>query len=75
MHSIDVAEATMRFAELLRRVQAGEEVVLTHENEPVARIVPAAVSGRKPRFGAGRGLLTVGDDFDEPLDDFAPYTQ
>ena len=49
--------------------------MLTQENEPVARLVPAAASSRKPKFGAARGLLTVADDFDEPLDDFAPYTQ
>lgn len=74
MHSVDVSQVELRFAELLRRVQAGEEVIVTRENEPVARIVPASTSTRKPRFGAASGLLTVADDFDEPLDDFAPYT-
>lgn len=74
MHKIDVAEATIRFAELLRRVQAGEEVVVTEEDAPIARIVPAGAAAHKARFGAARGLLQVRDDFDEPLEDFAPYT-
>jgi prevent-host-death family protein len=74
MHRIDVAEATVRFAELLRRVQAGEEVVVTEENAPIARIVPAGATTHKARFGAARGLLQVREDFDEPLEDFASYT-
>jgi prevent-host-death family protein len=74
VHIIDAAEAEAQFAEVLRRVQDGEEVLVTRANEPVARIVPATAHVRKPRFGAARGLLHVRDDFDEPLDDFAPYT-
>lgn len=26
------------------------------------------------QFGAGKGLLTMSDDFDEPLEDFKDYT-
>lgn len=74
MHVVDVAQAEARFAELLGRVQAGEEVLLTRADEPVARLLPAGSSSRRPRFGAAKGLLHVRDDFDEPLEDFAPYT-
>jgi prevent-host-death family protein len=74
MHVVDVAQAEARFAELLGRVQAGEEVLLTRADEPVARLLPAGTSSRRPRFGAAKGLLHVRDDFDEPLEDFAPYT-
>lgn len=64
----------MGFAELLRRVRAGEEVLVTQANEPVARIIPAMVSRSRPRFGVAKGLLHVHDDFEEPLEDFTPYT-
>ena len=34
----------------------------------------AATDDRPPRqFGSLKGLITVPDDFDDPLDDFAPY--
>lgn len=36
---VNIAEAKARFAELLRRVEAGEEVVIARGNEPVARLV------------------------------------
>jgi prevent-host-death family protein len=74
MHVVDVAQAEARFAELLGRVQAGEEVLLTRADEPVARLLPAGSSSRRPRFGAAKDLLHARDDFDEPLNDFAPYT-
>jgi prevent-host-death family protein len=74
MHVVDFAQAEARFAELLERVQAGEEILVTRANVPVARITPAAPRCNRPRFGAGKDLLRVGADFDEPLADFAPYT-
>lgn len=33
---------------------------------------PAAERPRR-QFGSAKGLITVPDDFDEPLDDFKPY--
>lgn len=39
MTSIDAAEATMQFAPLLKRVERGEEVVITRHGKPVAKLV------------------------------------
>ncbi|MBW8727450.1 MAG: type II toxin-antitoxin system prevent-host-death family antitoxin [Inquilinus limosus] len=44
MH-ISVSEAKGQLTELVRRAEAGEEVVLTRFGQPVARLVPEA---RKP---------------------------
>lgn len=74
MHVSDFAQAQAQFAELLGRVQAGEEIVVTRADVPVARITPAVPQQKRPRFGAAKGLLRVGNDFDEPLADFAQYT-
>lgn len=43
----------------------------------VLSVAPRAdVPAERPRrqFGSVRGLITVPDDFDEPLADFEPYT-
>lgn len=32
-----------------------------------------ADSRPKPRFGSGKGMFVMHEDFDEPLDDFAEY--
>ncbi len=39
---IPITEARARLSELVRRAEAGEEIVLTRHGKPVARIVPAA---------------------------------
>ena len=29
----------------------------------------------KPQFGSAKGLIKIGTEFDEPLEDFKPYTE
>jgi prevent-host-death family protein len=40
--NIPVSDAKGQLTELVRRAEAGEEVVLTRHGHPVARLVPAA---------------------------------
>jgi prevent-host-death family protein len=65
---VGVHEAKTHLSRLLRRVSAGEEIVITSGGEPVARLV--AVEPRQRRvLGADRGRFDVPDDFDAPLPD------
>lgn len=53
---------------LLRRVEAGEFIVLTRDEQPVAELRPVTPERRQPRpFGLAAGQFTVPDDFDAPL--------
>ncbi len=63
--TIDVAETQL--SKLIRRAQAGEEIVIVRGKEPVARLVPVAAADRRRVFGAMRGRARVGDAFFEPL--------
>ena len=37
---------------------------------------PSATSPKpKPQFGSAKGLITIGPEFDEPLEDFKPYME
>jgi prevent-host-death family protein len=66
MVEVGVHEAKTNLSDLLRRVATGEEVTITRNGEPVAKLVP--VPRRGPRtFGRDRGLFDVPDDFDAPL--------
>ena len=56
------------FSRLLRRVAAGEEIVIAKAGRPVARLVPAK-DGRPRVLGSDRGTFSVPDDFDAPLPD------
>lgn len=54
MREVNVYEAKTSLSALLEAVAAGEEVVITKRNRPVARLVPIEPLMRKPTFGAAR---------------------
>lgn len=56
MTTVGVHEAKTRLSELLRAVEAGEEVVVTRGGEAVARIVPIEPP-TQPALIAQRGAL------------------
>lgn len=58
-------EATTHLSQRLRRVSAGEEVVILRGRQPVARLVPVRPWPRA--LGLDRGLLHVPCDVDDPL--------
>jgi prevent-host-death family protein len=66
MGPVSVYEAKTHLSRLLDAVEAGEEVVITRNGQPVARLVQAV---QKPlrRFGTMPGAATIADDFDAPL--------
>jgi prevent-host-death family protein len=72
MHKVRVEEAQARLAELIEEAAEGRDVVIAHGNGTAVRLVPVQ-PGARPRFGSARGMFSMADDFDEPLDDFAPY--
>lgn len=45
MSTISAAEAEIRFQELLDRVAHGEEIVVTQDDRPIARLVPERQNG------------------------------
>lgn len=68
MSEVGVREAKTSLSRLLRRVAAGEEIVITRGGRPAARLVP--IEDDTPRaFGFDRGVVDIRDDFDAPLDD------
>jgi prevent-host-death family protein len=68
MVEVGVHEAKTHLSRLLRRVAAGEEIVITSGGRPAARLVPIVTHGERD-VGFDRGRLTVPDTFDEPLPD------
>lgn len=66
MTEVGVHEAKTHLSRLLRRVAAGEQIVITSGGRAVARLVPAE-SGIAREVGFDRGVVSVPDDFDRPL--------
>lgn len=67
--SVGVHEAKTHLSRLLRRVAAGEEIVITHRGREVARLVPPIHPTTRRRLGFDRGRFDIPDDFNEPLSD------
>ncbi|MEA5599000.1 MAG: type II toxin-antitoxin system Phd/YefM family antitoxin [Richelia sp. RM2_1_2] len=67
MYNTELPTNQSDFAELLRRVLAGEEVVLSQAGNPVARIVPVTRQPSPRIPGLDRGKVVIAPDFDEPL--------
>ena len=68
MTSVGVHEAKTTLSELLRRAEAGEDVVICRGSVPVARLVPVRRTAVR-RLGLDEGRFIVPDDFDESLPD------
>lgn len=67
MVEVGVHEAKTHLSALLRRVAGGEEITITLNGQPVARLVSIAPARRQ--LGSDAGLFVVPDDFDAPLPD------
>ena len=74
MTTISIQQAQAQLLDLIHGLAPGEEVVITENNEPVARIVPPIVSQSPRQLGTLRGtVLHMAPDFDAPLDELKEY--
>ena len=78
MTHVSMQEAQAKLPELVHSLTPGDEVVIVENDQPVARIVPAAGQPQRPsrRPGTLRGtVLYMAPDFDAPLEDFKEYME
>ena len=75
MYQIPLEEAKVQFLHLIQKAIDGQEIVITQNNIPTLKLV--SIPRLKPRaqFGSAKGLITMSDDFDAPLEDFKEYMQ
>ncbi len=74
MDEVTVHEAKTQLSRLLRRVEAGEEILIRRGSEPVARLVPARDAGDPPVLWGDLKGAGMGPDFDEIPEDFSHLT-
>ena len=72
-HTVSVEEAASKLSQLVSLLKPGDEIVLTEDNQPVARIVPSDAPRPQRRPGTCRGMLTIKSEDEEHLKDFAEY--
>jgi len=67
MYMINIHEAKTHFSRLIDRIAQGEEIIIAKAGKPVARLVGYQQDQAPRRGGQWKGLVRIGDDFDEPL--------
>jgi len=74
MTTVTLEEALARLPDLIERLAPGSEVVITRNQQPIARLRAEENLQRKPRkAGNCKGMLTIVADDDEHLKDFREY--
>lgn len=67
MSVVNIHSAKTNLSQLLKRVAAGEEVIIAKSGKPIAKLVQIDAPAQPRRIGVDRGALSVPDDFDAPL--------
>ena len=76
--TITVEEAQVNLKDLIHQLAPGGEIIITENQQPVARLVSeqARVTKNRPAPGQGRGsIVYMAPDFDAPLDEFKEYME
>jgi prevent-host-death family protein len=70
---VTLDDAKKHLGDLIEAAVNGDELVITKGDRPVVKLVPAGATNAHPRFGSAKGLITMSEDFDAPLEDFGEY--
>jgi antitoxin (DNA-binding transcriptional repressor) of toxin-antitoxin stability system len=73
MSNVTLEEAQARLPDLIHELVPGQEVLITENERPVAKLVGQAADSRHPVPGRCKGMLTILSDDDEHLEDFKEY--
>jgi antitoxin (DNA-binding transcriptional repressor) of toxin-antitoxin stability system len=75
--TMTVEEAQAKLKELIDKLIPGEEIIITENRQPVAKLVgERSASPPRPAPGLGKGsILYMAPDFDAPLEEFKEYLE
>ena len=74
MATVTIEEAQAKLRELIDGLAPGEEVIITRNQQPVAKLVGQQQPMRKPRQpGSAKGKLVILTEDDAHLEDFKEY--
>ncbi len=72
--TITIEETQTNLKELIDQVTAGQEIIITRNQQPIVRLKGEPVKKRQPRkAGNCIGMIKIVSDDDEHLKDFEEY--
>ena len=76
MTTITIQEAQTQLLDIIHRLAPGDEVVITENEKPIARLARTELKQIWPcKAGSAKGKIRMASDFDAPLEDFSEYTE
>lgn len=77
MSTVTIEHAQAHLSDLIAGLRPGEEVTITRNEKPVARLVgqPQTAAGPRPSGTLKGTVLYMAPDFDAPLEDFKEYME
>jgi prevent-host-death family protein len=77
MSTVTIQEAQARLSDLIHRLAPGDEVVITENDEPVAKLARTEPKNQWPckADSAKETIHWMAPDFDEPLEEFKEYME
>ena len=74
MQLVTIQEAQANLLDLIHKLVPGDEVVITENNQPVAKLVSELPAEKPyPMLGRCKGMLTIVAEDDEHLEEFKEY--
>jgi antitoxin (DNA-binding transcriptional repressor) of toxin-antitoxin stability system len=75
MQQVSMAEAAKNLPQWIEFALRGEEVLILKDGQPIVKLLAIKPIQRRPQFGSAAGLITISDDFDEPLEEMREYME
>jgi prevent-host-death family protein len=80
MHAVTLEEAQAHLPELIAETQRGGEIVITHDDKPVAKLTAAMVEtdaarSNFPLLGLLKGKIVFHEGWEETPEEFKPYME
>jgi prevent-host-death family protein len=76
MSTLNLDDAQAHLREIVSRLQPGEEIVLTDNGQPLARLIRTERTSWPCKAGSAKDkILAIAPDFDAPLDEFKEYME
>ncbi len=73
MYQVNIDDAKSNLSTLINAAVEGEKVLIIKGDQQVVQLVPITSPKRHAQYGSAKGLISMADDFDAPLEDFAEY--
>jgi len=73
MHQIELKEENLELVNLVKAAMRGEEIVIKKDEKLIVKLIPEKTKKIGRKAGSAKGMISISEDFDEPLEDFREY--